>query len=247
MALLRDEERYGFDLVKALGAVDGMVTSEGTIYPLLSRLRKDGSVSPHLGGVRPERPASALLPTDPQGSQGARSVRGGMAAVPRLRGPLHRRRETVNGTRHREVGEYLRRLQRSMAVPAQRRDDDLAEIEEHIASGLAEFPSPTDADVRNVLERVGDPADIAAEARERFGIKPAKRSWTDPAAIILLLSVGSRSSAGSWGSCCSGSPMRGTRATRSSARSSFPVDSLVRSASGSSLAVCKGGHADPSR
>ena len=45
MALLRDEERYGFDLVKALGAVDGMVTSEGTIYPLLSRLRKDGSVS----------------------------------------------------------------------------------------------------------------------------------------------------------------------------------------------------------
>jgi hypothetical protein len=41
--------------------------------------------------------------------------------------------------------------------------------------------------VRNVLERVGDPADIAAEARERFGIKPAKRSWTDPAAIILLL------------------------------------------------------------
>ena len=63
----------------------------------------------------------------------------------------------------------------------------LREIEEHIASGLAEFPAPTDADVRNVLERVGDPADIAAEARERFGIKPAKRSWTDPAAIILLL------------------------------------------------------------
>lgn len=94
----------------------------------------------------------------------------------------------MNGTRQREVGEYLRRLQRSMAdLPAQRRDEILGEIEEHIASGLAEFPAPTDADVRNVLERMGDPADIAAEARERFGIKPAKRSWTDPAAIILLL------------------------------------------------------------
>ena len=94
----------------------------------------------------------------------------------------------MNGTRQREVGEYLRRLQRSMAdLPAQRRDEILGEIEEHIASGLAEFPAPTDADVRNVLERVGEPADIAAEARERFGIKPAKRSWTDPAAIILLL------------------------------------------------------------
>jgi uncharacterized membrane protein len=94
----------------------------------------------------------------------------------------------MNGTRHRDVGEYLRRLQRSMGdLPAQRRDEILAEIEEHIAAGLAEFPAPTEADVRNVLERTGDPADIAAEARERFGIKPAKRSWTDPAAIILLL------------------------------------------------------------
>jgi uncharacterized membrane protein len=94
----------------------------------------------------------------------------------------------VNGTRHREVGEYLRSLQRSMGdLPAQRRDEILSEIEEHIEAGLAEIPTPTDADVRNVLERVGVPADIAAEARQRFGIKPARRSWTDPAAIILLL------------------------------------------------------------
>jgi PadR family transcriptional regulator PadR len=45
LALLRDTERYGFDLVRALGSVDGMVTSEGTIYPLLTRLRKDGLVT----------------------------------------------------------------------------------------------------------------------------------------------------------------------------------------------------------
>jgi PadR family transcriptional regulator PadR len=45
LCLLRDKERYGFDLVKALGATDGMVTSEGTIYPLLGRLRRDGLVS----------------------------------------------------------------------------------------------------------------------------------------------------------------------------------------------------------
>lgn len=44
LALLADEERYGFDLVKALAETDGMVTSEGTIYPLLSRLRRDGLV-----------------------------------------------------------------------------------------------------------------------------------------------------------------------------------------------------------
>lgn len=46
LALLRREERYGFDLVKALGAGgDGMVTSEGTIYPLLTRLRRGGLVT----------------------------------------------------------------------------------------------------------------------------------------------------------------------------------------------------------
>jgi PadR family transcriptional regulator PadR len=44
LALLVDDERYGFDLVRALAAVDGMVTSEGTIYPLLGRLRRDGLV-----------------------------------------------------------------------------------------------------------------------------------------------------------------------------------------------------------
>ena len=42
LALLASEERYGFDLVRGLADVDGMVTSEGTIYPLLSRLRRDG-------------------------------------------------------------------------------------------------------------------------------------------------------------------------------------------------------------
>lgn len=45
LALLVRQERYGFDLVRHLADVDGLVTSEGTIYPLLSRLRRDGSVT----------------------------------------------------------------------------------------------------------------------------------------------------------------------------------------------------------
>lgn len=44
LALLATEERYAFDLVRRLADVDGMVTSEGTIYPLLGRLRRDGLV-----------------------------------------------------------------------------------------------------------------------------------------------------------------------------------------------------------
>ena len=44
LSLLAEEERYGFDLVRGLAEMEGMVTSEGTIYPLLSRLRRDGLV-----------------------------------------------------------------------------------------------------------------------------------------------------------------------------------------------------------
>jgi PadR family transcriptional regulator PadR len=45
LALLRGQERYGFELVRTLSSVDGMVTSEGTIYPLLTRLRREGLVT----------------------------------------------------------------------------------------------------------------------------------------------------------------------------------------------------------
>jgi PadR family transcriptional regulator PadR len=44
LALLADEELYGFDLVRRLSESEGLVTSEGTIYPLLSRLRRVGWV-----------------------------------------------------------------------------------------------------------------------------------------------------------------------------------------------------------
>ena len=45
LSLLDGEPRYGFDLVRRLAADEVLVTSEGTIYPLLSRLRRDGWVS----------------------------------------------------------------------------------------------------------------------------------------------------------------------------------------------------------
>jgi PadR family transcriptional regulator PadR len=44
LALLRDGRRYGIELLRELAEVDAMVTSEGTIYPLLSRLRRDALV-----------------------------------------------------------------------------------------------------------------------------------------------------------------------------------------------------------
>jgi PadR family transcriptional regulator PadR len=43
MALMREAPRYAFDLIDALGKT-ALLTTEGTLYPLLSRLRRDGLV-----------------------------------------------------------------------------------------------------------------------------------------------------------------------------------------------------------
>lgn len=44
LTLLRGGRAYSYDVVRALASVDGLVTSEGTVYPLLSRLRREGLV-----------------------------------------------------------------------------------------------------------------------------------------------------------------------------------------------------------
>lgn len=44
LALLARREYYGFELVQELSRFDALLTSEGTIYPLLSRLRREGLV-----------------------------------------------------------------------------------------------------------------------------------------------------------------------------------------------------------
>ena len=45
LATVRDKESYAFEIVRVLSAAGELVTSEGTIYPLLSRLRRDQLVT----------------------------------------------------------------------------------------------------------------------------------------------------------------------------------------------------------
>ncbi|MBV8948748.1 MAG: PadR family transcriptional regulator, partial [Solirubrobacterales bacterium] len=44
LALLQSDDRYGLELVRALSEGTGLVTTEGTLYPLLGRLRREGAV-----------------------------------------------------------------------------------------------------------------------------------------------------------------------------------------------------------
>jgi PadR family transcriptional regulator PadR len=53
---LAERERYGYELVKTLVEIPGLGVTEGTLYPLLSRLRVQGLVQTRLE-ESPEGPA----------------------------------------------------------------------------------------------------------------------------------------------------------------------------------------------
>jgi uncharacterized membrane protein len=88
------------------------------------------------------------------------------------------------------VKEYLHDLEAELRdLPRSRRQELLGEIHGHIDSALADSPALDEAEVRNVLERLGDPSDIAEEARQRFGV-PRQRSRGLEIAAVILLPIG---------------------------------------------------------
>src|SRR5215213_1653431 len=90
--------------------------------------------------------------------------------------------------KERVIDDYLDRLHHSLRdVPASQRETIISEIVTHIDEAFDAEPDDSEASLRNVLERVGDPEEIASEARERLDIAPAATSWQEPVALVLLL------------------------------------------------------------
>src|SRR6266542_4042978 len=80
-------------------------------------------------------------------------------------------------------------------LPRARRREIVDEISRHIAEARADLEAEMEADVRNILETLGDPAEIAAEARDRFEVRPvppaqAERAGATEIAALILLLVG---------------------------------------------------------
>jgi len=65
---LAERERYGYELVKTLAGIPGLGVTEGTLYPLLSRLRLQGLISARLE-ESPEGPARKYYALTRQGQQ----------------------------------------------------------------------------------------------------------------------------------------------------------------------------------
>lgn len=86
----------------------------------------------------------------------------------------------------RLVRRYLSELERSLArLPRDRRRQIRDEVEAHIQQARRELDPGDRAGVRQILDRLGDPAEIAREA----GAEPGRRTWYE-AMVPLLLPLG---------------------------------------------------------
>lgn len=93
----------------------------------------------------------------------------------------------MNSTADQLVDDYLKRLRKELAdLPRDRRRELEQEISEHVAEARATLSAQNEAEIRTLLDRIGDPADIAAEARERLGIARRKTGAVEIGALILL-------------------------------------------------------------
>ena len=94
----------------------------------------------------------------------------------------------MKSTADQLVDDYLKRLNRELAgVPRARRTEIVEEITEHIAEARAGLEDEREAEIRTLLDRLGDPAEIAAEARPRAGVQPRRNNGLDILALVLLL------------------------------------------------------------
>lgn len=72
------------------------------------------------------------------------------------------------------VDSYLSAVARAAAdLPPQHREELLTDLREHITTARVELNPETEAGVRTILDRLGDPASIAAEARRDAPPRPA--------------------------------------------------------------------------
>jgi hypothetical protein len=85
------------------------------------------------------------------------------------------------------VETYLKRLESELRdLTKQRRGELVDEIAEHIAEARADLETQDEAAIRTLLERIGAPEEIAAEANGRVEARPAGAGWKEVGALVLL-------------------------------------------------------------
>jgi len=87
------------------------------------------------------------------------------------------------------INGYLSRLKAETAdIPRTERRELIDGVREHIAVAREEMPEETDAALLNLLDRLGDPAELAREERDRLGLRapdPSRSRLLEVAALVL--------------------------------------------------------------
>ncbi len=88
-------------------------------------------------------------------------------------------------TLHPLAADYLQRLRDAgRDLPADRRQDLMAEIEAYLCEALP--PGSSDQAALEVIERLGPPGEIAEAEQPAASARVERRSWHEWAAVILL-------------------------------------------------------------
>lgn len=89
------------------------------------------------------------------------------------------------------IRDYIEGLEQACAdIPRAQRAELLQDIREHIEEARVAMPDQSDAALLTMLDRVGDPAALAQEERERLGMppaQPARAGFMEIGALVLML------------------------------------------------------------
>ena len=87
------------------------------------------------------------------------------------------------------INGYLSRLEAETAdIPRTERRELIDGVREHIAAARDQMPEETDAALLNLLDRLGDPAELAREERDRLELRapyPSRIRLLEVAALVL--------------------------------------------------------------
>jgi uncharacterized membrane protein len=88
------------------------------------------------------------------------------------------------------ISDYMSRLERALGnVPDPRRKELLDEVRTHIAEARSQLPKETDADLMNIVDRLGDPADTAAAEQGPIQSAPEPRRTSRALEIATIVLV----------------------------------------------------------
>ena len=158
---LAEKERYGYELVKTLVAIPGLGVTEGTLYPLLSRLRVQGLISARLeeSSEGPARKYYALTRAGRAHHEGDERISGepepGHAQTARKEHDMTQWTESAKA----KLEDYLARMRQPVAASGADANEVAEDLRRHVAEEVAarKLTIVTEQDVAQILAQIGAP------------------------------------------------------------------------------------------